>query len=118
MLPGMVYGKIVMPPVRFGATVKSVDDSAAKRRCRALSRRYPRRKTGTTTGWVVAVANTYANAGRRRAALKVTYDGGPNAKLSSESLLNEANVCRDSTIPAWFFSRTAILQRLSAPRRR
>src|SRR4051812_48036553 len=29
MLPGMVYGKIVMPPVRYGATVKSVDDSAA-----------------------------------------------------------------------------------------
>src|SRR3954453_20634006 len=31
MLPGMVYGKIVMPPVRYGATVKSVDDSAAKK---------------------------------------------------------------------------------------
>ncbi|MGZ3321432.1 MAG: molybdopterin cofactor-binding domain-containing protein, partial [Xanthobacteraceae bacterium] len=25
MLPGMVYGKIVTPPVRYGATVKSVD---------------------------------------------------------------------------------------------
>ena len=31
MLPGMVYGKVVMPPVRYGATVKSVDDSAAKK---------------------------------------------------------------------------------------
>ena len=31
MLPGMVYGKVVTPPVRFGATVKSVDDSAAKK---------------------------------------------------------------------------------------
>ena len=31
MLPGMVYGKMVMPPVRYGATVKSVDDSAAKK---------------------------------------------------------------------------------------
>src|SRR5260370_39971629 len=31
MLPGMVYGKIVMPPVRYGATVKSVDDTAAKK---------------------------------------------------------------------------------------
>src|ERR1700742_196888 len=31
MLPGMVYGSIVTPPVRYGATVKSVDDSAAKK---------------------------------------------------------------------------------------
>ena len=31
MLPGMVYGAVVTPPVRFGATVKSVDDSAAKK---------------------------------------------------------------------------------------
>ena len=31
MLPGMVYGKIVTPPVRYGATVKSVDDSEAKK---------------------------------------------------------------------------------------
>ena len=31
MLPGMVYGKVVTPPVRFGATVKSVDDAAAKK---------------------------------------------------------------------------------------
>ena len=31
MLPGMVYGAVVTPPVRYGATVKSVDDSAAKK---------------------------------------------------------------------------------------
>jgi len=31
MLPGMAYGALVTPPVRFGATVKSVDDSAAKK---------------------------------------------------------------------------------------
>jgi hypothetical protein len=31
----------------------------------------------------VAVANTYANARKAADALKVTYDGGPNAKLSS-----------------------------------
>ena len=26
----MVYGRIVTPPIRFGANVKSVDDAAAK----------------------------------------------------------------------------------------
>src|SRR3954466_8882099 len=90
MLPGMVYGKIVMPPVRYGATVKSVDDSAAKKVPGFIKAVTLDDKTGTTTGWVVAVANSYPNAKKAAEALKVTYDNGPNAKLSSESLLAEA----------------------------
>jgi len=38
MVAGMLYGKPVMPPVRYGAKVTAVDDSAAKR-CRASSGR-------------------------------------------------------------------------------
>jgi isoquinoline 1-oxidoreductase subunit beta len=90
MLPGMVYGKVVTPPVRFGATVKSVDDSAARKVPGFIKAVTLDDKTGTTTGWVVAVADTYANARRAADALKIDYEGGPNAKLSSESLLNEA----------------------------
>jgi CO/xanthine dehydrogenase Mo-binding subunit len=90
MLPGMVYGKIVTPPVRYGATVKSIDDSEAKKVPGFIKAVILDDKTATTTGWVVAVANTYANARKAADALKVTYDGGPNARLSSESLLTEA----------------------------
>jgi hypothetical protein len=90
MLPGMVYGKIVTPPVRYGATVKTVDESEAKKVPGFIKAVTLDDKTGTTTGWVVAVANTYANARKAADALKITYDGGPNAKLSSESLLTEA----------------------------
>ena len=90
MLPGMVYGRIVTPPVRFGATVKSVDDSAAKKVPGFIKAVVLDDKTATTSGWVVAVANTYANASKAADALKITYDGGPNAKLSSKSLLISA----------------------------
>jgi isoquinoline 1-oxidoreductase subunit beta len=90
MLPGMVYGKIVSPPVRYGATVKSVDDSAAKKVPGFIKAVTLDDKTGSTTGWVVAVANTFANARKAADALKITYDNGPNAKLSSQSLLDEA----------------------------
>src|SRR6202000_2774728 len=90
MLPGMVYGKIVTPPVRYGATVKSVDDSAAKKWPGFIKTVTLDDKTATQTGWVVPVADTYANARRAADALKITYDNGPNAKLSSESLLTEA----------------------------
>src|SRR5207302_552564 len=90
MIPGMAYGAVVTPPVRFGATVKSVDDSAAKKVPGFIKAVTLDDKTGTTTGWVVAVANTYANARKAAGALNISYDNGPNAKLSSESLLNEA----------------------------
>jgi isoquinoline 1-oxidoreductase subunit beta len=90
MLPGMVYGKIVTPPVRYGATVKSVDDSAAKSVPGFIKTVILDDKTGTTSGWVVAVANTYANARKAADALKITYDHGPYAKVSSETLLDEA----------------------------
>ena len=90
MLPGMVYGKIVTPPVRYGATVKTVDEGEASKVPGFIKAVTLDDKTGTTTGWVVAVANTYANARKAADALKITYDGGPNAKLSSESLLTEA----------------------------
>src|ERR1700677_3126218 len=90
ILPGMVYGKVVMPPVRYGATVKSVDDSAAMKVPGFIKAVTLDDKTATTTGWVVVIANTYANARKAAEVLKVTYDGGPNAKLSSESMLTEA----------------------------
>jgi CO/xanthine dehydrogenase Mo-binding subunit len=89
-LPGMVHGAIVTPPVRFGATVKSVDDSEAKKVPGFIKAVTLDDKTGTTSGWVVAVANTYANAKKAAGALKIAYDGGPNAKLSSESIVAEA----------------------------
>ncbi len=90
MLPGMVYGKVVTPPVRYGATVKAVDDAAAKKVPGFIKAVTLDDKTGSTTGWVVAVANTYANARKAADALKITYDNGPNAKLSSQSLIDEA----------------------------
>ena len=90
MLPGMVYGKVVTPPVRYGATVKSVDDAAAKKVPGFIKAVTLDDKTGSTTGWVVAVASTYASARKAADVLKITYDNGPNAKLSSQSLLDEA----------------------------
>jgi isoquinoline 1-oxidoreductase len=102
-LPGMVYGKIVMPPVRYGATVKSVDDSAAKKVPGFIKAVTLEDKTGTTTGWVVAVANTYANAKKAADALKVTYENGPNAKVTSESLLAEAKRLQADSASGLFF---------------
>jgi len=91
MLPGMAYGRIVTPPVRYGAKVTSVDDADAKARVpgfvKAVVVEDP---TGTVTGWVVAVAKTYGEAITAANMLKISYDKGPNADVSSESILAEA----------------------------
>jgi isoquinoline 1-oxidoreductase len=90
MVPGMLYGKPVTPPVRYGATVKSVDDSDAKKVKGFVKAVTLDDKTQTTTGWVVAVASTYEGAKKAAEALKVTYDNGPNAKVSDQTLIDEA----------------------------
>ena len=73
MLPGMVYGKIVTPPVRYGATVEvgrrqRREEGAGLHQGRHRSTTRPR----PTTGWVVAVANTYAGATKAADALKIS----------------------------------------------
>jgi len=90
MVPGMLYGKPVVPPVRYGATVKAVDDSAAKKVKGFVKAVTVDDKTTTTTGWVVAVASTYEGAKAAAEALKITYDNGPNAKVSDQTLIDEA----------------------------
>jgi isoquinoline 1-oxidoreductase len=90
-LPGMVYGRIVTPPTRAGSSVKSVDESEAKAKVpgfiKAVTVEDP---TKTTFGWVVAVAKTYGEAIRAADLLKIDYDKGPYANVSSESILAEA----------------------------
>ena len=89
-LPGMVYGIIITPPVRYGAKVTAVDESAAKQIPGYIQAVVLDDKTGTTTGWVVAVAKSITEANSAAQVLKVSYDKGPNAAVSSESLMTEA----------------------------
>jgi len=88
--PGMLYGKPVVPPVRYGAKVTAVDETDAKKVKGFVKAVTLDDKTGTTSGWVVAVASTYESAKKAAAALKVTYDKGPYAEVSDATLIDEA----------------------------
>ena len=119
MVPGMLYGKPVVPPVRYGATVKAVDETAAKKVKGFVKAVTLDDKTATTSGWVVAVATTYPAAKQAAEALKITYDNGPYAKVSDQTLIDEAKRlqagrrCRASSS-----SRRAIRRRRSPARPR
>ena len=89
-VPDMLYGKLAIPPVRYGATVRSVDDSAAKKIPGFVKAVVVDDKTGSTTGWVVAVASSYEGAKKAAAALKVDWDKGPNANVSNQSMIDES----------------------------
>lgn len=106
MLPGMAYGKLVLPPVRYGAKVTAVDDADAKKVPGFLKAVTIDDKTGTTSGWVVAVATTYQAARKAAEALKVTWDKGPYANVSSATLLEEARKLQAQSDSGQYFVKT------------
>lgn len=92
----MVYGKIVRPPVRIGAKPKkngdkeAIDDSAAKQipgYLRYVSMPDP---LGVNTHYVIALANNFPTAMKAARAIKVDWDLGPNANVSSDDILQRA----------------------------
>jgi len=81
-IDGMVYATPATPPVRYGAKVTSVDDSAAKEIAGYIKHVVIEDPIGTQTGWVMAVADSYWTAKKAAEALKIDYDLGPNTGVS------------------------------------
>jgi len=79
---GMVYATPAVPPVRYGAKVTAVDDSAAREIPGYLQHVVVEDPLGTQTGWVMAIATGYWAAKKAAEALKIDYDLGGNAGLS------------------------------------
>ncbi|HET6221418.1 MAG TPA: molybdopterin cofactor-binding domain-containing protein, partial [Dongiaceae bacterium] len=82
---------------------KAVDDSAAKKVPGFVRAVTLDDKTGTTSGWVVAVASSYPAAKKAAEALKVTYDNGPYAKVSDQTLIDEAKKLQQSDASGQLF---------------
>ncbi len=94
-VPDMVYGKLVMPPTRWGATAKSVDDAAAKSIDGYIGTVVADDATGVQKGYVIAIAETYWAADAAAEAVNVDWDPGPNANVSTGSLLAHAKGLSD-----------------------
>ncbi len=78
-VPGMLYATVLRSPV-IGGKVKTVDDTAAKA-VKGVTHVVP-------LGYGVGViADNYVNAKKGRSALKVTWDDGPMATVSSETIM-------------------------------
>jgi isoquinoline 1-oxidoreductase len=95
-LPNMVYAKVAYPPTREGGKHTAVDDSAAKQ-----VKGYVR--TVVNEDIVAVVADSYEAAVKARDALKVTWDPGPNANVSTDSIFDmyAKKAAEDTTSPSW-----------------
>jgi len=81
-LPGMAYAKVAYPPTRSGGKHTAVDDTAARQ-----VKGYV--KTVVTNDLVAVVAETYEAAAQALDALRITWNLGPYANVSTASIFQE-----------------------------
>jgi isoquinoline 1-oxidoreductase beta subunit len=85
---GMVYAPPKIPPTRNGASVRSIDDSAArsvKGYIRSLALEDP---SETVPGWVMVFADSYPAAIRAADLVKVDWAPGAGANVSEQDVLD------------------------------
>jgi isoquinoline 1-oxidoreductase len=94
-VPNMVYAKVAYPPTREGGKHTGVDDAAARKVKGYVA-------TVNLPQLVAVVATSYEAAVKARDALKVSWDPGPNANVSSESIFAKfAQAKDDPNAAAW-----------------
>ncbi len=88
-LPGMVYAQPMIPPTRYGSTIRSIDDTAARdipgyRQTLELSD-----PSDKIQGWAVVVADSVPSAMKAARAVKIDWEPGPTADVSEGNILSE-----------------------------
>ncbi len=85
---GMVYARPKIPPTRNGASVRSIDDSAAKNVKGYISSLALEDPSNTVPGWVMVFASSYPAAIRAADLVKVDWVAGDGAKISEQDVLD------------------------------
>jgi isoquinoline 1-oxidoreductase len=110
-VPGMVYAKVAYPPTREGGKHTAVDDSAAKRVKGYVA-------TVTLPQLVAVVATSYEAAVKARDALKVTWDAGPNAAVTTDSIFAAFGRAKDDPNAAAWHEQGDVKSAMSGAARR
>lgn len=88
-LPGMVFAHPLIPPTRYGSTIRSIDDTAAKdirgyQQTLALTD-----PSDVLQGWAVVIADDFPAAMKAAEAVQVDWEPGPTAEVSEADLIAE-----------------------------
>jgi CO/xanthine dehydrogenase Mo-binding subunit len=88
-LPGMVYAHPMIPPTRYGSTIRAIDDSSAKDIPGYLQTLAVNDPSDIIQGWALVVAENFPSAMKAAKAVKVDWDAGPTAEVSEADILAE-----------------------------
>lgn len=87
---GMVYARPIVPPTRFGSSVKSFDDSAAREVPGYIKTIELVDPSDTCQGWLAVVAENYPAAIEAADAVTVEWNAGPGSAISESDLQAES----------------------------
>ncbi len=90
-LPDMVYAHPLIPPTRYGSSIKAIDDSAAKDirgYMRTLQISDP---SEIVQGWALVIAENFPAAMKAAAAVEVEWTPGPTAAVTEAHILAEGD---------------------------
>ncbi|MDH3435018.1 MAG: molybdopterin-dependent oxidoreductase, partial [Gammaproteobacteria bacterium] len=88
-LPDMVYAHPLIPPTRYGSTIMSIDDTAAKDIPGYMQTLALSDPSETLQGWAVVIAENFPAAMRAVDAVEVDWAPGPTAAVTEEHILAE-----------------------------
>ena len=88
-LPGMVFAHPMIPPTRYGSTIKSIDDTAARGIPGYLQTLALTDPSEVLQGWAVVIAEDYPSAMKAAKAVAVDWEPGPTANVSEADILAE-----------------------------
>jgi len=84
---GMVYGKPIIPPTRYGSTILKVDDEDAKKVAGYIQTLILDDPSDTVPGWALVIADSYHAAIRAEKLINVEWKIGEGAKVSEADIL-------------------------------
>ncbi|MFI2810217.1 molybdopterin cofactor-binding domain-containing protein [Microbulbifer sp. M83] len=87
-LEGMVYGRPIIPPTRYGSAIKSIDDSAAKEIPGYRQTITLEDPSGTVPGWGMVIADSFHAANLAVDRIKVNWSAGKTAGVDEQALLD------------------------------
>ncbi len=85
-VPGMAYAKPILPPTRYGSSITSINDSAARRVKGYQQTLVLDDPSGTVPGWALVIADSYHAAMKAAGVVVVNYNKGKTANVSEADI--------------------------------
>jgi len=99
----MVFASPMLPPTRYGSSIKSIDDSAARDIPGYQQTLQLPDKPGLMEAWAVVIADDFPSAMKAADAVVIEWEAGPTANVSEADIFAEgARLAADKSIGTRF----------------